>query len=126
MQILSTSNEIVSSFATQIMDGFKRDTVGFEGRVRSPVPCLENSPKTIVLRVNNLVRQKLAFTNFLLGAAKSLKSMLIYKRRMAGELLPLERRGSSGAQIIFGDSRKCTLQFDTSASNYKRADPFME
>jgi hypothetical protein len=55
----------------------------------------------------------------------SLKSMLIYKR-MDGELLPLDRRGSSGAQIIFGDSSKCAVQFDTSASNYKRADPFME
>jgi hypothetical protein len=67
MEILSTSNEIVSFFPTQMMDGFKRDMDSFEGRVRSPISCLENSVKTIVLRVNNLVRQKLAFTNSLGG-----------------------------------------------------------
>ena len=97
----------------------KSKPITFEELVRSPIPCLENNIKTIVLSVNNLVRLNLAFTNFLLAAMKSLKSLLISNKGMVGEFLPPERRGSNGIPIIFGDSRKCTLQFDTSASHYQ-------
>ena len=82
--------------------------ISFEELLRSPILCPENSVKTTVLRVNNLVHQNLAFTNFLLAAMKSLKSLL-YNKGMVGEFLPPERRGSNGVQIIFDDSRKCTL-----------------
>ncbi|TVU41976.1 hypothetical protein EJB05_15540, partial [Eragrostis curvula] len=77
-------------------------------------------------RHHHLVRQELAFTNFLLREAKSLRSMLIYKKRIAGELLPPEGRSSSTSQVVFGDSSKCSLEMmHTSAANYKLADSFM-
>ncbi|CAO2206451.1 unnamed protein product [Urochloa humidicola] len=97
----------------------------FEEMADGPIPCLEKSLKTIVLRVPNLIHQKLAFANFLLGAAKVLKSMLICNKRMAGELLRPESRGSPNAQVVFLKNSKCTLDLDMSASNYKLADPFM-
>ncbi|XP_062195236.1 F-box/LRR-repeat protein At3g03030-like [Phragmites australis] len=99
--------------------------ISFEEMAGGPVACLENSLKTIVLRVNNLVRQKLAFANFLLRAAKALKSMLVCNKRMAGELLSPESRGAHGAQVVFLENSKCTLELDMSASNIKLADPFM-
>ena len=116
--------ETISFSPTQMTDesesqNSRSKPISFEELLRSPIPCLETSVKTIVLRVNNLVRLKLAFTNFLLAATKSLNSLLVYNKGMVGEFLPPDIRGSNGVPIIFDDNRKCTLQFDTWASNYK-------
>jgi hypothetical protein len=104
----------------------KGKPASFEEIAGGPIMCLESSLKKIVLRVQYLNRRKLEFANFLLGAAKALKSMLIYNSRMAGELLRPESRGSPGAQVVFLQNSKCTLELNTCASNYKLADPFMQ
>jgi hypothetical protein len=102
----------------------KGKPASFEEIAGGPIMCLENSLKKIVLRVQYLSRRNLEFANFLLGTAKALKSMLIYNK-MGGELLRPESRGSPGAQVVFLENSKCTLELNTCASNYKLADPFM-
>jgi hypothetical protein len=104
-----------------MMDGSESDNsksklISFEELVKSPILCLENTVKTIVLRVNNLVRQKLAFTNFLLAVQPS------HLGPWRGWLVSFCPWGEGA----LANSSKCTLQFDTSASNYKLIDPFME
>ncbi|CAO2168740.1 unnamed protein product [Urochloa humidicola] len=84
----------------------------FEEMAGGSIPCLEKSLRTIVLRVLNLIYQKLAFANFLLGVAKVLKSMLICNRRMVGELLHSESRGSPNAQVLLLKNSKRTLELD--------------
>ncbi|CAO2201529.1 unnamed protein product [Urochloa humidicola] len=103
----------------------KGKTENFEKVAGGPIKCLESSLKKVVLRVQYLSRRKLEFANFLLGKAKLLKSMLICSNRMGGELLRPESRGSPGAQVMFLQNNKYALELNTSASNYKLADPFM-
>ncbi|RLN03401.1 hypothetical protein C2845_PM13G10900 [Panicum miliaceum] len=94
-------------------DGTKSKLTSFKKMAGGPIECLESSLKM------------LAFTNFLLGAAKVLKSMLICNKTMGGKLLRQERRGSSSAQIVFLENNNCDIKISISASNYKLADPFM-
>ncbi|CAO2168887.1 unnamed protein product [Urochloa humidicola] len=103
----------------------KGKMANFEKVAGGPIVCLESSLKKVVLRVQYMSRRKLEFTNYLLGKAKVLKSMLICSSRMGGELLHPESRGSPGAQVLFLQNNKYALELNTSASNYKLADPFM-
>ncbi|KAL6639900.1 hypothetical protein ACP70R_022495 [Stipagrostis hirtigluma subsp. patula] len=104
----------------------KPRVVNFGQMIDGPAACLEKSLKTIVLRVKDLVFQKLAFTNFLLGAAKVLNKMYICgKQATVGELLCKERRGSKEAQVVFLENRSYTIELEITASNIKSADPFM-
>ncbi|CAO2175612.1 unnamed protein product [Urochloa humidicola] len=103
----------------------KGKTANSEKVAGGPIVCLESSLKKVVLRVQYMSRRKLEFTNYLLGKAKVLKSMLICSSRMGGELLHPESRGSPGAQVLFLQNNKYALELNTSASNYKLADPFM-
>ncbi|CAL5006673.1 unnamed protein product [Urochloa decumbens] len=118
----------LETFHMQMKNGpsdAKGKSTSFEKIAGGPIKCLESSLKKVVLRVQYMSRRKLEFVNFLLGAAKVLKSMLICNNRMGGELLHPESRGSPGAQVVFLQNNKYTLELNTSASNYKLADPFM-
>jgi hypothetical protein len=96
-------------------DSTKSKMTSFKKMAGGPIECLENSLKTVVLRVQNLSRRQLAFA----------KSMVIFSEMMDGKLLRAESRGSPSAQVVFMENIDCDLKISISASDYKLAAPFM-